>query len=561
MTLCLLTQGLSQCQLDVVSRRLSHWGWGWADRFPDAATRRIFAQQVQLLGGFDELTPREPHPLEDATLPEPRIVAPASLAEVASASVYDRASRSHGRAYRDLVRGFTGDFRSAPDVVLRPTDEEHVRLAIEWAAENDVALVPFGGGTSVVGGVEVEAREAFAGVACLDMRGLSRVLEIDDVSRAARIQAGATGPVLEEQLRGRELTLRFFPQSFEFSTLGGWIATRAGGHFATLETHIDDLVESTRMLTPSGVFESRRLPGSGAGPSPDRLVLGSEGMLGVITEAWVRIRPRPIWRGVASVRFTEWGAAVQATRAVAQSGLHPSNCRVLDKREAFINRVATDGAHVLLLGFESADHPVEPWLERALEITADHGGVCRDGPSYRKSGGAERRAQEGAGERWRQAFLDAPYLSNSMVSLGVIADTFETAVTWDAFEDLHAGVVRDVREAMKRVSGRGMLTCRFTHVYPDGCAPYYTFIAPAKVGSELSQWAEIKAAASEAILRHGGTITHHHAVGRVHRAGYEAQRPPLFAASLRAVKATLDPSGILNPGVLLEVDREPRDRG
>lgn len=515
----------------------------------------MFGQQLQMLAGFPEhIDVRAPVPLSAATLPRARITPPKHLSNIALSSVRDRATRCYGRAYRDIVRGFAGDFRSAPDLVLRPRDEDDVRIAMDWAAKHGYALVPYGGGTSVVGGVEVADRDSFAGVVCLDMRSMDRVLEVDDVSRAARIQAGATGPRLEDQLRSRQLSLRFYPQSFELSTLGGWIATRAGGHFATLYTHIDDLVESTRMIAPSGLFESRRLPGSGAGPSPDRLVLGSEGALGVITDAWVRVRPRPVWRGTASVRYAAWNDAVAATRAVAQSGLNPSNCRLLDKREALLNRVATDGSHVLLLGFESPDRPVDEWLERTLELALDYGGTCRNGPSYRKALTSEeptKPTSSGASDRWRKAFLEAPYLVNSMVSLGIIADTFETACTWDRLDALHSAVVHEVRDAMKRVCGKGMISCRFTHVYPDGPAPYFTLLAPAKRGSELSQWAEIKAAASEAVLSHGGTITHHHAVGRMHLPWYIHQRPEPWGAVLQAAKRTLDPAGILNPGVLI----------
>lgn len=551
-----------------MDRRLSHWGWGWEDRFPDVDTRAMFAQQLRLLGKFGDLEIREPTPLADAKLPRPRVeVNDKWLTPIASSGAFERASRCYGRAYRDIVRGFSGDFASAPDVVLQPIDESQLEMAIDWAVSNDVALVPYGGGTSVVGGVEVTERELYSGVACLDLRGLDRVLEVDDISMSARIQAGATGPRLEEQLRMHGLTLRFFPQSFELSTLGGWIATRAGGHFATLWTHIDDLVQSTRMLSPRGVFESRRLPASGAGPSPDRLVLGSEGTLGVITEAWMRIRPRPTWRANASVRFRSWNDVVVATRAIAQSGLHPSNCRVLDQREAFLNRVATDGTHVLLLGFESGDHPVEPAMQRALEIALDHHGACPEGPTYKKraAGGESERGTrafgDDAAERWRQAFLDAPYIVNSMVSLGVIADTFETATTWAGLDALHRNVISSVRETMQRVCGGGVISCRFTHVYPDGCAPYFTFIAPAKRGWELSQWAEIKQSASDAVERNGGTITHHHAVGRTHKPWYERQRPEPYGDILRAVKATLDPTGVLNPGVLIEAPRGPRGGG
>jgi alkyldihydroxyacetonephosphate synthase len=536
--------------------RLSTWGWGYEERFPDRETRTLFGQQLRLITGFEISDIREPMILEGAQIPPSRIEAPAALAAISSTDPRERATRAMGRAYRDIVRGFHGDYGSAPDLVVSPTEEEHVRIALDWASENDCAVVPYGGGTSVVGGVELEDRDAFRGVMCLDLRAMDRLIELDPLSRAARIGAGATGPRIEAQLRSHSATLRFFPQSFEFATLGGWIATRAGGHFATLHTHIDDLVESVRMLTPRGVFESRRLPASGAGPSPDRLVLGSEGVLGVISEAWVRVRPRPVFRASASVRFVEWLDAVTATRAVVQSGLYPSNCRLLDKREAMLNRVAADGSNVLLLGFESADHPVEWQMERALAIASDFGGQCPDGPQYRSSPARESAGpdvRDGLAERWRQAFLDAPYLVNSMVSLGVIADTFETACTWDRFEALHAAVIRSTRDAMKRVAGKGMISCRFTHVYPDGPAPYFTFLAPAKRGSELSQWAEIKAAASEAIASNGGTITHHHAVGRMHRAHAQKQRPELFGEVLRAAKQTLDPRGILNPGALLSL--------
>ena len=232
------------------------------------------------------------------------------------------------------MRGFHGRFDHPPDVVARPRGERDVEAVLEWAAGANVAVVPYGGGTSVTGGVRCEVPARFDGVVSLDLSAMDRVLQIDDVSRAACIQAGASGPALERQLRALDLTLRFYPQSFELSTLGGWIATRAGGHFATVETHIDDLVESVRAITPSGAWESRRLPGSGAGPSPDRMLLGSEGILGVITEAWVRVRPRPKAHSLAAVRFADLAAGIAALRAIAQSGLRPSNCRLIDAEEA-----------------------------------------------------------------------------------------------------------------------------------------------------------------------------------------------------------------------------------
>jgi alkyldihydroxyacetonephosphate synthase len=379
-------------------------------------------------------------------------------------------------------------------------------------------------------------------------------VEIDRVSRAARIQAGALGPVLEDQLRPHGYTLRHFPQSFEFSTLGGWLATRSGGHYASVYTHIDDLVESIRAVTPAGLVESRRLPGSGAGPSPDRLFLGSEGALGIITEAWMRIQERPRYKGSAGVRFSRYEEAVEATRAISQSALFPTNCRLLDAGEALVSAGVDDGTALLVLGFESADHPVGPWIERAVELARDHGGVLPEGIAVSESapsgddGGASR---EGAVGAWRNAFVRAPYTRDGLIRMGMIVETFETACTWDRFPELHAQVTATVTEALERICGGGTLTCRFTHVYPDGPAPYFSVLAPSRPGSQLAMWDEIKAAVSDVLLAHGGTITHHHAVGRDHDPWYRRQRPELVGAALAAAKGVVDPAGICNPGVIV----------
>lgn len=533
------------------ARKRSFWGWGWEDKFPDAATRKTLGAQAGAMLGFSPERCDEPPSLGSIELRKPRIDVPTSLQRFMSDHHEARIRHTYGKSYRDVLRGFRGDFAPAPDLVARPADEGDIAAVLDWASGAKVAVIPFGGGTSVVGGVEGDVDDRYQGVVSLDLGRLDRVLEVERSSLSARIQAGATGPALEAQLGRRGLTLRHFPQSFEFSTLGGWIATRAGGHFATLYTHIDDLVQSTRAVTPRGLWESRRLPGSGAGPSPDRLMIGSEGIFGVITEAWMRVRSRPTFRATATTHFTDYGRAVEAVRALSQSGLYPSNCRLLDKREAALNAVTMDGSHVLILGFESADHPVEPWMERALELVFDHGGTCPKGPAYREGG--ERAGGSGGAGAWRDAFIDAPYLLNIMASMGMIADTFETACTWDAFEALHQGVIRAVREAMKDACGAGFISCRFTHVYPDGPAPYFTFVAPGRHGAELDQWTTIKRAASDAVLAHGGTITHHHAVGRVHRPWYEKQRPTLFGDALRAMKRTFDHEAVMNPGVLIHL--------
>jgi alkyldihydroxyacetonephosphate synthase len=519
----------------------------------------------------------QPPPSLDAVqLAEPRYTPPVELRAIGTKDKHTRAVHTYGRGYRDLVRGFQGDFGAAPDWVFSPTDEHHVTSLFRFCEKESIALIPYGGGTSVVGGVEFAATGRFRGTASVDLTKMDRVLEIDSVSRAARIQGGATGLRMAEQLRSQALSLRHYPQSFEFSTLGGWIATRAAGHYSTLYTHIDEFVESVRMVTPAGVLETRRLPSSGSGAGADcadRLVLGSEGAFGIITEAWVRLQPRPRWHASASVRFPRFDDAVVAARHIAQAGLYPSSCRVLDAGEAMLHQVAASGDSVLLMAFESAYHPVEPWMERALSIATDLGGLG-DEPKYTtdvahsvpprgvavlpvsqvprerdRAAKLDHDAEDAAS--WRQAFLDAPYLQSALVSLGVVCDTVDTACTWDRFPALHKAVTEAASRAMQEACGAGVITCRLTHVYPDGPAPCFTFVAPGSARAELPQWAKIRTALAEAVLANGGTTTHHRAVGRLHRAAWEQERSKLFEATLAATKDRLDPEGILNPGCLI----------
>src|SRR3954447_16018003 len=493
-------------------------------------------------------------PLESIELPAPRVKPPGSLEHLFTADDHERVSHSLGKAYRDVVRGFRGQIDNPPDLVARPRDEAEVEQVLAWCSDERVAAIPFGGGTSVVGGVEPRIGDGYRGAVTIDLGALDRVLEVDPVSRSARIQAGALGPSLEDQLREHGYTLRHFPQSFEFSTLGGWIATRAGGHFATLYTHIDDLVESVRAITPAGTWESRRLPGSGAGPSPDRLLVGSEGILGVITEAWVRVQERPQYKLSAGVSFDSFAGGAEAVRELAQSGLNPSNCRLLDAAEAALTHAGPPGKALLVLGFESAHHPVDAAMEIALDAARAHGGEPGDVRGAKDTAGGEDAV--GA---WRHAFLAAPYLRDTFVACGVLSDTFETAITWDRFDDFHGEVMETARHAIANACGTApdgpgspSLSCRFTHVYPDGPAPYYTILCPARDGGEVEQWDEIKAAVSDVVIDAGGTITHHHAVGRDHRPWYDRQRPEPFAAGLRTAKRALDPAGVLNPGVLVD---------
>ncbi|MGW6407732.1 FAD-binding oxidoreductase [Streptomyces vinaceus] len=524
--------------------RRSWWGWGAEDK-------ALSDSECAALGALVPGAAATPLPVPDVrsvALPKSRVTPPSALAHLMSDTPTDRASHTYGKAYRDVVRALRGELGAAPDQVAFPRSEQDVVDVLDWAADADVVVVPYGAGSSVVGGVEYRG-DRRGGVVSLDLAGLDRVLDIDTTSRAARIQAGVLGPDLEARLRPHGLTLRHFPQSFEFSTLGGWLATRAGGHYATLLTHIDDLTESLRVVTPTGVNESLRVPGSGAGPSPDRLFLGSEGTLGVITEAWMRLQDRPRHKASASYLFDDFKAAAAAVRAIAQSGLNPANCRLLDPGEAALAGVAGGGRSVLVLGVESAHFPVAGRLAELDALVRDHGGSPAGGTG-------DASAEDSAAGAWRSAFLRMPYLRDALARMSVISETFETACTWDRAEALYGAVQRELGAVVREVTGaEGMINCRFTHVYPDGPAPYFTVIAPARRGAEAEMWDEIKSAAMEVLGAHGATVTHHHAVGRDHRPGYDRQRPEPFARALRAAKHALDPVGILNPGVLFDGER------
>jgi alkyldihydroxyacetonephosphate synthase len=525
------------------ARRRKHWGWGFEDDQPTLDELNAAAAGLAAHLGFGHDRVEEAVPLSAVKLAPPRVPIPGELAPIATDAIYDRALHACGRSYLDVVRGLRGEFPWAPDFVVHARDEADVVATLRWAAGAGVAVSPVGGGTSVVGGIDARPGPRHAGAIALSLRGLHRVLEVDEASRTARIQAGATGPELEAQLAEQGYTLRFYPQSFELATFGGWVATRAGGHFATGPTHIDDLVQSIRAVTPAGeVWESRRLPGSGAGPSPDRLLLGSEGTLGVITEAWVRVLRKPVHRRSASVSVSDFRAGCALVREIVQAGLWPSNCRLIDAREAKLTFAGDGSSALLVLAFESAEVPVDARMEAALEICRRHGAT------WEEKGGGDA---DSAGA-WRNAFLRAPYLRDTLIAMGVVSETFETAMTWDRMDDYVERVMAAAEASLVEQCSAGQVSGRLTHAYPDGAAPYFTCVAPAERGREAEQWTAVKRAASDAIEAAGGTITHHHAVGRDHRPWYDRQRPEPFAAALRAAKAAVDPAGILNPGVLLE---------
>jgi alkyldihydroxyacetonephosphate synthase len=533
-------------------QRRKWWGWGYEDDGVDpGAYERLRRSLFQALGVAEtrRLEPVDPSSIE---LPPPRFGLPPAIAAFSTDERLDRLGHAYGKAYIDLIRAVRGDVANPPDWVAYPRHEADIAAVLTFAAAGGIAVIPYGGGSSVVGGVEPPARNQVTGTITLDLRLLDRVVRVDPVARLVEVEAGVFGPALEAGLEPTGLTLRHYPQSFEFSTVGGWIATRASGHFATGPTRIDQLVAGARLVTTHGLIDTSELGLSGAGPSAVGLILGSEGAFGVITRAWLRVRPVPTHRAATVVAFPSVDRGVEAVRALAQSGLEPASCRLVSPMEAALTGLGDGRAAALLLGFESHDRPVDLDLERGVAICADAGGrVAADD----RGGRAGDSAADDAAARWRRWFLQAPYLRDRLALDGLIVETFETATTWDRFAVLHGAVLAAAERAIAEACGRGFVTWRLNNVYPDGVAPYYTVIALADPGREIEQWTAIKQAASDAIVANGGTITHHHAVGKVHRPWFERERGEAFVGALRSLKRELDPVGVMNPDTLVPMDR------
>ena len=524
------------------------WGWGYDDELLSSEEENNIDQRIAKTFQLDHVERIEIPKISDIDINKPLFSIPSSLKKILSDDKLERLNHAYGKSFPDSARSILGDFSSPPDYVAFPDTQNEITSILDWASENNVAVIPYGGGSSVCGGVETNVGSDYAGVISLDMKNINSILEIDKTSRTALIEGGILGPHLEAQLKEHDLTMRHYPQSFEFSSLGGWIATRSGGHYATLYTHIDDFVESLKMITPSGSFETRRLPGSGAGPSPDRFAIGSEGIMGVITEASMRLQNRPTFRSSCTVEFINYEDALKALRLISQSGLFPSNCRLLDANEALFNGAGDGKSHLLIVAFESADHDKKASLDRALEIAKDNKG------NFEVPSQDSQAHRSGSSGTWRNSFIKAPYLRESFTRRGIIQDTFETSITWDKSKDFIQAVKDDTSKAILEITGKpSLVTCRITHSYPDGLAPYFTFGAYATPSTMIDTWKEIKCATNEICVSKGGTVTHHHAVGRDHRPnGYDIQRDDLFSKVLIEAKAALDPKGIMNPGVLID---------
>ncbi|MEQ9480221.1 MAG: FAD-binding oxidoreductase [Algiphilus sp.] len=519
-------------------------GWGFIEDAMSPAERKALIPMAGALFGGQLPEAVAAPTAAYISLPPSRLAIPESLAHVLSDDHDARVLHARGRSYPDLVALRRTALTEAPDVVATPDNEQALLDILDWCARSKAAVIPFGGGSSVVGGVNAEGMGAFDGVVTLSLQAMDQIHDIDQ--RAATVHAGAgiLGPALESAVKAQGLAVRHFPQSYFHSSLGGWVATRGAGHFSTQHAKIEDRVQALRVVLPDGrIAETQRLPAGSVGVDPNRLWCGSEGALGVITSVWLRCVREPQHRVGSGVAFDDFPSALEAARMLLQSGIYPTQLRILDPYEHMISRLmagrSAKGA-LMVLAFESAGAPVDGLLQAAQDIAAEHGGRVQQGGD-----------SDGTGD-WKNTFFRQPYLRDAMLDHAGVVDTFETAVLWSQLPDAYHGIRQRVLDALQRECGGGAVTCRVTHAYSDGCCLYFGFFAPGRRDALATQWQAIRDAAAEAVTAFGGTASHHHAMGRMHRGYARDELPESFIDALHGARSRLDPEGRMNPGLLPE---------
>jgi alkyldihydroxyacetonephosphate synthase len=484
--------------------------------------------------------------IDAVTLPAPRLEAGAVAALrgiVGEGAVLDdheaRLRHALGKSTPDLLQLRTGALAAAPDVVVAPGSHDEVMAVLSACSERRIAVVPFGGGTSVVGGVEPDG-SGFAGVVALDTRRLNALRSLDEVSRVAELEPGLRGPEAEALLGERGWTIGHFPQSFEYATVGGFAAARSSGQSSAGYGRFDDAIVALRVATPAGTLSLGRAPKSAAGPDLRQLVLGSEGAFGVITSVSVRVRTVPAERVYEGWRFASFDAGAAAVRRLAQDGPLPTVLRLSDEAETALNLARPgelgggDTGCLAIVGYEGTVDDVAARHTRGSEVLRDCGGV----------------AAPDAGAGWAHERFRGPYLRDALLDAGALIETLETVTFWSSLARVKEAVTGALQSSLSAQGTPPVVLCHISHVYRAGASLYFT-VACAQVADPLAQWAAAKRAASDAILAAGASITHHHGVGRDHLEWYERELGPLGLAVLRSVKETLDPAGIMNPGVLL----------
>ncbi|MBA3263169.1 MAG: FAD-binding oxidoreductase [Thermoleophilaceae bacterium] len=535
------------------------WGWG-ADGHDVALPEQALAMLRSELG-LDPSASTRPVALEEVRLGASRLdrsVRERLARVVGEGHVRDdravRVGHAAGRSYPDLVRLRSGNLAGAPDAVVEPGSADEVRTLLAACADARVAVVPFGGGTSVVGGVDPVA-DGFPAVVSLDLARLDRVMAVDRTSLTATLEAGLFGPEAERRLAAEGVTLGHFPQSFEYSTVGGWVATRSAGQASTGYGRIDELVEGLRLVAPAGEVARRPVPATAAGPDVRELLVGSEGVLGVICEATLRVRALPAARRYEGWSFRSFAEGHEALRVMEQGDASPDVVRLSDEEEtrlslalastgsateragrAYLRMRGHEGGCLAIVGFEGEEDEVE---RRRLHT----------GALLRAGGGVLLGRKPGAA--WLRGRYAGPYLRDALLDHGAFVETLETATSWSNLPTLYAAVGDALRKSLSERGTPPLIMCHVSHLYRSGASLYYTFLARQQADVPLDQWRAAKSAACDAIVSNGGTITHHHAIGRDHAKWLSAEIGEVGVDLIRAAKERLDPVGIMNPGKLL----------
>ena len=543
------------------------WGWGDEGVAFSHDDKPAFAPFLRENLGVDvERTAERPIAFEDLDIPEPQIDAALRAALEAAADVsddpLDRIVHARGKSLRDLVRQRRGDLGRIPDVVVRPADEAAVSELLRVALEADAVVIPFGGGTSISGSLE-PPREETRTVISVDLEWMDRVLEIDATSRLARVEAGVYGPRLEEQLNARGYTFGHYPDSFTYSTLGGWIATRSSGMQSDRYGDIADSTRGLRVVTPAGLLVTRPVPATSTGPSVREMVLGSEGRLGIICEATVQVRRLPPERTILGYLFPSWAESVAAMRDIAASEAAPSVTRVADANETAFSFATKKGSSLVdklqsaalktflqrrkgydvsemclgFIGYEGPESHVKAQRKAVGKIVSKHNGLC---------------IGSSPGELYDQKKFDTPYIRDYLLDRGVLADVSETAAPWSELGTLHANVTAAARARFEELGVRGYIMCHLSHSYHAGACLYFTFaIVPSGKRDGIDEYGAVKSAIQQAFVDNGGTLSHHHAVGTEHAEWLEQDISAPGVGMLRALFEGTDPGANLNPGKIV----------
>jgi alkyldihydroxyacetonephosphate synthase len=537
--------------------------WGWGDPGREVELSQAALDRLRATLGV-EARKSEPVPLDAVRLAEPRLDGKVlqRLADLVGSDQVrqDRLTRithAAGKGYVDLVRVRAGHAEDAPDAVVYPGTAEQARDVLTLCVEKGIAVVPFGGGTSVVGGVE-PVRDSFDALIALDLARQIEV-EVDTRSLTARLGPGLRGPEAEAELARSGLTLGHFPQSFEYATVGGWVATRSAGQASTGFGKIEEMVVGLRCVSPSGDIEAKALPATAAGPQLRELLVGSEGTLGVITEATFKVRQRPRERRYEGWMLKGFAEGADVFRRLEQTGAAPDVARLSDEAETLLTLELADSgsfaqragrAYVKARGYKGGCLAI-------LGFEGDRGAVTRRRVQaariLRAAGALSLGGRPGAA--WLRGRYDGPYLRDALLDNCLLVETLETAAQWSDLMDVYAAVREAIRNVLEARGTPPLVMCHISHLYPNGASLYFTFIAAQEQGAELDQWRAAKSAATDAIVSTGGTITHHHAVGRDHSAWLPREIGHLGVELLRSVKERLDPKGIMNPGKLIAGDR------